>query len=117
MTQTLTNEQVAEIKAKADIMLSNHNDTQSHRRTHKGNTMTDEAKAKAAVEWLEAIWQVQTGKMVDSILELLRPIAAGTHVIVPIEPTVKMCAAGWIDKEDVDPDEIYAAMIAASQEG
>ena len=50
-----------------------------------------------------------------STLELLRPIAAGTSVIVPIEPTEKMIKAGWIDKEDVDPDEIYAAMIAAKE--
>ncbi|BAU93449.1 hypothetical protein MPPM_4844 [Methylorubrum populi] len=34
-------------------------------------------------------------------------------VLVPAKPTEEMIAAGWIDKEDVDPDDIYRAMIAA----
>jgi hypothetical protein len=35
-------------------------------------------------------------------------------VLVPKEPTEAMCDAGWIDKEDVSPREIYRAMIAAA---
>ena len=35
-------------------------------------------------------------------------------VMVPREPTEAMIEAGWIDKEDVDPDDIYCAMIAAA---
>ena len=34
--------------------------------------------------------------------------------LVPIEPTEEMIDAGWIDKEDVDPDDIYGAMLAAA---
>jgi hypothetical protein len=37
----------------------------------------------------------------------------GKWVMVPDAPTDEMCAAGWIDKEDVAPAEIYRAMIAA----
>ena len=33
---------------------------------------------------------------------------------VPAEPTDVMVAAGWIDKEDVGPDDIYRAMLAAA---
>lgn len=34
--------------------------------------------------------------------------------LVPIEPTPEMVKAGWIDKDDVNPDEIWAAMLAAA---
>lgn len=34
--------------------------------------------------------------------------------LVPIEPTEEMIAAGWIDKEDVSPREIYWAMLSAA---
>lgn len=37
-------------------------------------------------------------------------------VVVPRKATEEMEAAGWIDKEDVSPSEIFAAMIAAAQE-
>jgi len=30
------------------------------------------------------------------------------------EPTPEMVEAGWIDKEDVDPGEIFNAMLSAS---
>ena len=43
-------------------------------------------------------------------------ILDGTYVIVPKEPTEDMIAAGWIDKEDVSPADIYVAMIEAAQE-
>lgn len=35
-------------------------------------------------------------------------------VLVPCEPTPAMVEAGWIDKEDVNPDDIYRAMISAA---
>jgi hypothetical protein len=35
-------------------------------------------------------------------------------VLVPREPTEAMIEAGWIDKEDVDPQDIYRAMLAAA---
>jgi hypothetical protein len=38
----------------------------------------------------------------------------GDWVLVPREPTEEMVQAGWIDKEDVDPDDIYRAMIASA---
>lgn len=38
--------------------------------------------------------------------------AAGL-VLVPKEPTEDMVRAGWIDKEDVNPDDIWCAMIEA----
>lgn len=34
--------------------------------------------------------------------------------LVPVEATEEMEAAGWIDKEDVSPSEIYWAMLAAA---
>lgn len=33
---------------------------------------------------------------------------------VPVEPTPEMIEAGWIDKEDTNPDDIYRAMLAAA---
>lgn len=36
------------------------------------------------------------------------------YVIVPKVPTEEMIQAGWIDKEDVDPDDIYVAMVEAA---
>ena len=47
----------------------------------------------------------------DSFMEELD--AAG-YRIVPKEPTEEQIAAGWIDKEDVNPDEIYRAMLDAA---
>ena len=41
--------------------------------------------------------------------------AAGM-VLVPREATERMQDAGWIDKEDVSPAEIWRAMIAAATE-
>ncbi len=34
--------------------------------------------------------------------------------LVPVEPTELMSVAGWIDKEEVYPDDIYRAMLAAA---
>lgn len=34
--------------------------------------------------------------------------------LVPIKPTEEMIEAGWIDKEDVSPKEIYWAMLSAA---
>ena len=61
--------------------------------------MTDQAKAKAAVEWLEKrrktlnepCYFIATDGF---MLALLRPVAAGTHVIVPIAPTEKCFNCG-----------------------
>lgn len=47
----------------------------------------------------------------DAILDALE--AAGVR-LVPAEATEKMADAGWIDKEDVAPSEIYHAMLANS---
>jgi hypothetical protein len=42
----------------------------------------------------------------------LDAIPAAGFAVVPLEPTEEMQQAGWIDKEDVDPKDIYRAMIA-----
>ena len=34
--------------------------------------------------------------------------------LVPVEPTEEMENAGWIDKEDVCPCDIYSAMLSAA---
>ena len=86
--------------------------------------MNDQERAKAAVEWLRGSDLDCRGvELCDSLIDLLRPIAAGTHVIVPIEPTEKMKKVG-IDARWQSPvrdannvSEIYRAMIEASQEG
>ena len=96
--------------------------------------MNDQEKAKAAVEILERLtpWSQDHKKFIEAT-EFLRPIAAGTHVIVPVEPTDKMCkaAAFALDKarekdgklQDKRPYEFkekyairYRAMIAAAKE-
>jgi hypothetical protein len=53
--------------------------------------------------------------------EAIRTILANGYapegmVLVPEEPTEAMVNAGWIDKEDVNPDDIYRAMLAAHKE-
>ena len=50
----------------------------------------------------------------DLLARLQSAPAAGDWRIVPVEPTEAMVEAGWIDKEDVDPDDIWRAMIAAA---
>ena len=86
--------------------------------------MTNQERAKAAVDWLRGSDLDCVGvDLCDEIIELLRPIAAGTHMIVPIEPTEKMRKVG-IDARWQSPvrdannvSEIYRAMLKASQEG
>ncbi len=41
-------------------------------------------------------------------------VLRGDAVAVPKVPTEEMIEAGWIDKEDTNPDDIYYAMLAAS---
>jgi hypothetical protein len=60
-------------------VFKSHVEAQSDRSTNKGSMFIDRDEA------LEII----------AILELLRPIAEGTHVIVPVEPTPEMIKAGF----------------------
>lgn len=54
---------------------------------------------------------------VDAALALLEPIAAGTHCIVPKEPTAPMIAVADEMLEYLYcGDEVYRAMLAASKE-
>lgn len=53
----------------------------------------------------------------DEARHSLSAIEAAGMRIVPSEPTEAMIAAGWIDKEDVNPDDIYCAMLAATPQG
>lgn len=41
-------------------------------------------------------------------------LAALGYEIMPINPTEEQIQAGWIDKEDVNPEDIYRAMHAAA---
>jgi hypothetical protein len=98
--------------------------------------MTTQDKAKAAVELLERLktqivyhW---SNKAMDYViedklfplLELLRPLAEGTHVMVPVEPTENMRCDGDVRMDDVLMDvdclspavEVYRAMITSAQE-
>ena len=95
--------------------------------------MTDQERTKAAVEFLESeAYQFDGNPKIKTMfyewIELLRPIAAGTSVIMPIEPTPKMIGAAWKLVRDRWPrgqflgegpafKECMIAMIAASQEG
>jgi hypothetical protein len=45
---------------------------------------------------------------------VIAALASKGYVIVPKEPTEWQIAAGWIDKEDVNPDDIYRAMLDAA---
>jgi hypothetical protein len=42
-------------------------------------------------------------------------LIAGTAAVVPVEATETMGEAGWINKEDVDPPDIWRAMLAAGR--
>jgi len=88
--------------------------------------MTPQQNAKLAICWLEYLKEKpEVDKYsCNFIMELLRPIAAETHVIVPIEPTNAMLHAGWTSERATDRRGYYAiilgayrAMIASSQEG
>lgn len=46
--------------------------------------------------------------------QLPEPFDLTQWKLVPREATEEMIAVGWIDKEDVSPDEIWYAMQAAS---
>ena len=99
--------------------------------------MNDQERAKAAVEILERLtpWSQDHKKFIEAT-EFLRPIAAGTHVIVPIEPDEviidamrdarRNCSTSRIGGQTIEANyktemivefSMYAAMIAASQEG
>jgi hypothetical protein len=55
--------------------------------------------------------------IVLAALRLLEPVAAGTHVIVPREPTAKMLVHGRNESGNYsDAAIVYRAMIAAAQE-
>lgn len=45
---------------------------------------------------------------------MVEPLNTKAWVMVPAEPTPAMVEAGWIDKEDVTPGEIWASMLLAS---
>ena len=96
--------------------------------------MTDQERAKAAVALFPKIESalysgdnLSNGEVASIVnaMGLLCPIAAGTHVIVPVKPTPKMMMLGHKTLEtklsymvhEVTVDVIYSAMIAASQEG
>lgn len=45
---------------------------------------------------------------------MVEPLNKKAWVLVPVEPTPAMVEAGWIDKEDVTPGEIWVAMLSAA---
>jgi len=56
--------------------------------------------------------QIEAGGLADAALSA---IAEAGYVVVPREPTETMVKAGWIDKEDVTPQEIWSHMLRASK--
>lgn len=87
---------------------------------------SNQEKAKAAVEWLEYV-NTNTKTKFDArfhALSIIRPLAAGTHVMVPVEPTQEMLMSGIDERHEQPTPEawnlatinIYRAMITASQE-
>lgn len=50
----------------------------------------------------------------DEIRRVVKTLRENGFAVVPIEPTEEMIRAGWIDKEDVNPDDIYRAMLAVA---
>ena len=59
--------------------------------------------------WMHKKFRAQDA--LDALLEFLP--TAGLRV-VPVKATEEMSDAGWIDKEDVDPNDIYSSMIAVA---
>jgi hypothetical protein len=63
--------------------------------------MNNQAKAKAAVAWFENYIQnlvtspIEQDSPMANILDLLRPIATGECVIVPVEPMVFLSERGY----------------------
>lgn len=56
----------------------------------------------------------RTAPAADLARQAAKVLARTEWCVVPREPTEAMEAAGWIDKEDVCPCDIYRAMLAAS---
>ena len=95
--------------------------------------MNDQEKAKAAILQLPTLYRkfdadMQEDENLSAVicgLELLRPIAAGKSVIVPIELTEEMSEAFTTAHEEFEdgdldvesPTHEWMAMIAAAKEG
>jgi 6-phosphogluconate dehydrogenase (decarboxylating) len=60
-----------------------------------------------------ALWEQVYGDLLAAASQAQPEPPAG-WVMVPKEPTEEMIEAGWIDKEDVSPREIWWAMLAAA---
>lgn len=71
-------------------------------------------------DFMSANGSKTSAEFIDIAVSLLRPIAEGKSVIVPVEPTEAMIDAGWeINRktsrdEAADPADFYRAMISAS---
>lgn len=74
----------------------------------------DEARASYAAGLEVQRDQLQRIEALGAELAALRACAPDGWKLVPVQATPEMEAAGWIDKEDVCPCEIYAAMLAAA---
>lgn len=68
------------------------------------------AMADAIYALAECEGRGQAEEMAAAALEAIE----ARNAVVPIIPTHDQVTAGWIDKEDVNPDDIYRAMLAAS---
>jgi hypothetical protein len=70
-------------------------------------------KESGAINWPGGpAWSIRVDDA-ERLVALARAPQDG-WVMVPKEPTEEMIEAGWIDKEDVSPREIWWAMLAAA---
>jgi len=64
------------------------------------------------------LWDEMTDSDKQVCISIARAVRLGDEErglrVVPVEATEEMQVAGWIDKEDVSPAEIWTAMLAAS---
>lgn len=104
--------------------------TQSQDIARRGVALLPQLTADQLAGYTEITFQREGLDALVSALTLLEPVAAGTHIIVPVEPTEEMIRAchtalyHWREKVAKDPQQDppwdekhairYRAMIAAS---
>jgi hypothetical protein len=61
----------------------------------------------------DGIWDRLTKNKPALLLKQVEEVKAGLMALAQVQLPEEVIAAGWIDKEDVTPDEIFSAMLRA----
>ena len=73
------------------------------------------AEADQHSQKMEGLLWTQVNSWANKNPTAMAALVAGTAAVVPVEPTPEMIDAGWIDSDDVDPEDILYAMVGAGR--